>query len=97
MKKVYVQDPVTFKLVLREEYTGASADAPYVMSDIQPYKSMITGEMITSRSVHRDHLRQHNCTEIGNEIKAATEPKKRNYDSNAMKRMIGEIMSSKGM
>jgi hypothetical protein len=23
--------------------------------------------MITSRSVHRDHLRQHNCIEIGNE------------------------------
>lgn len=41
--------------------------APYVMPDIKPYKSMITGEMITSRSIHRAHLKQHNCIEIGNE------------------------------
>jgi hypothetical protein len=43
--------------------------APYVMTDMQPYKSMITGEMITSRSQHRDHLKAHNCIEIGNETK----------------------------
>lgn len=42
--------------------------APYVMPDIKPYKSMITGEMITSRSIHRAHLKQHNCIEIGNEL-----------------------------
>jgi hypothetical protein len=28
---------------------------------------MITGEMITSRTKHKNHLRQHNCFEIGNE------------------------------
>lgn len=38
-----------------------------VMSDIKPYQSMINGEMITSRSQHREHLRQHDCFEIGNE------------------------------
>ena len=38
-----------------------------VMPDIAPYKSMIDGSMITSRSVHRDHLRQHGCIEVGNE------------------------------
>lgn len=38
-----------------------------VMADIQPYQSMITGEYITSRSRHRDHLRAHNCIEVGNE------------------------------
>lgn len=41
--------------------------APYVVTDIQPYKSMITGEMITSRSQHRAHLKQHGKIEIGNE------------------------------
>jgi hypothetical protein len=40
---------------------------PMVMPDIAPYKSMIDGSMITSRSVHRDHLRQHGCIEVGNE------------------------------
>lgn len=37
------------------------------MPDIQPYQSMVTGETITSRSRHREHLRQHNLLEIGND------------------------------
>lgn len=37
------------------------------MPDIQPYKSMVDGSMIEGRRQHRDHLRQHNCIEIGNE------------------------------
>lgn len=40
---------------------------PMVMNDIQPYQSMIDGSMITSRSTHRDHLREHGCIEVGNE------------------------------
>lgn len=44
-----------------------------VLPDIQPYQSMITGEMITSRSTHRDHLNRHNCIEVGNE-KLTTKP-----------------------
>ena len=39
----------------------------YVMPDIQPYQSMADGSMITSRSKHREHLRAHNCFEVGNE------------------------------
>jgi len=39
----------------------------YVMPDIAPYKSMIDGRMITSRSEHRAHLRANNCIEVGNE------------------------------
>lgn len=41
----------------------------YVQGDIEPYKSMITGEMITSRSQHKSHMRQHNVQEAGNEQK----------------------------
>jgi putative FmdB family regulatory protein len=43
--------------------------APFVAADMSPYRSMITGEMISSRSQHRDHLKAHNCIEIGNETK----------------------------
>jgi hypothetical protein len=43
--------------------------APMVMGDIQPYKSMVTGEMIQSRSSHREHLKRHHLNEIGNETK----------------------------
>jgi hypothetical protein len=49
----------------REGEHGASGYT--VMPDIVPYKSMITGETITSRSRHREHLRSHNCIEVGNE------------------------------
>lgn len=42
---------------------------PMVMKDIAPYRSMIDGSTITSRSKHREHLRAHNCFEIGNETK----------------------------
>ena len=64
MKRSYIQ----INGVLYEKGTEPQSDAPMVMGDIQPYRSMITGEMITSRSQHREHLRQHGCTEIGNEI-----------------------------
>ena len=49
--------------------TPADPNAPMVIPDIQPYQSMATGEIITSRSQHRDHLRQHKLIEIGNETK----------------------------
>ena len=41
--------------------------APDIMPDIKPYKSMITGEMISSRSRHREHLREHRMEEVGND------------------------------
>ncbi len=41
---------------------------PYVMGDISDYRSVVTGERITSRSRHREHLRDHGCVEVGNEM-----------------------------
>lgn len=41
--------------------------APMVVNDIQPYRSMVTGEIINSRSRHREHLKDHGCIEVGNE------------------------------
>jgi hypothetical protein len=45
----------------------ANDSAPMIMGDIQPYKSMIDGSMITSRSHHRKHLKDNGCIEVGNE------------------------------
>jgi|GEM_PF-3838050 len=39
----------------------------YINPDIQPYQSMKTGEMITSRKEHREHLKVHRLVELGNE------------------------------
>ena len=41
--------------------------APYVAPDIAPYRSMIDGSVIESRSRHREHLKAHGCIEVGNE------------------------------
>jgi ribosomal protein S1 len=65
MRKTYIY--VNGELVEKGSDEHYNSLGPMVMPDIQPYKSMIDGSMITSRSVHRDHLRQHNCIEIGNE------------------------------
>ncbi len=49
---------------------GAEPDtrvAPDVMPDIAPYRSMVTGEIINSRSRHREHLKDHGMVEIGND------------------------------
>ncbi|KPL28561.1 MAG: hypothetical protein AMJ72_02805 [Acidithiobacillales bacterium SM1_46] len=61
---------------LREDYKPPNASdlaKPMVIRDIEPYKNMIDGRMISSRSEHRELLRRHNCVEIGNE-KMETKP-----------------------
>lgn len=46
-----------------------------VMPDISPYISMVDGSVINSRSVHRNHLRQHGCVEVGNDSSLRATPK----------------------
>jgi hypothetical protein len=48
--------------------------APYVTTDIQPYKSMVTGEMIGGRAQHREHLKQHRLIELGNDAPKTSKP-----------------------
>lgn len=51
-----------------------------VMPDIEPYTSMITGETITSRSKHRQHLKDHSCIEIGNDYHIPMDQMKKPID-----------------
>lgn len=57
-------DEVVF---MRDDYGQETESGPQVIRDIEPYKSMVDGSMITSRSHHREHLKRHNCFEVGNE------------------------------
>jgi hypothetical protein len=41
--------------------------APMIMRDLEPYRSPLDGSMVTSRSQHRAHMRQHGVIEMGNE------------------------------
>ena len=49
--------------------------APDVMPDIAPYQSMLTGELINSRSRHREHLRERGYVEVGNDSSLNAPPK----------------------
>ena len=71
-------------------------DGPMIMPDINPYKSMVTGEMITSRSAHREHLRRHNKQEIGNEKLVATPVREeRRFTESRLKR-VAELVNHYG-
>jgi hypothetical protein len=59
---------------------GRVMSAPRVMGDIQPYRSMATGEMIDGRAAHRNHLKTHGLVEVGNE-----QPKARVIDNKQQK------------
>jgi hypothetical protein len=39
-----------------------------LVSDIGGYRSMADGSWISGRSQHREHLKRHNCFEVGNEL-----------------------------
>lgn len=65
MRKRYIA--VGNRWVPLEEYRPPESTGPMILPDIQPYKSMIDGSEITSRSRHREHLRQHGCIEVGND------------------------------
>jgi len=84
----FVYDPVSKSMVSKEDYQELReiVNAPMVMNDIQGYKSMQTGEWISSRSHHRAHLKQHRLIELGNE-KIPT-PKEHKYDSHSVKQEL---------
>lgn len=63
----YIQHPETNELIPADEYIRPKRNAHYIMPDISPYDSIITGEKITSRSWHREHLKRHNCVEVGDQ------------------------------
>ena len=74
----------------REDFAETS-DGPQIMLDINPYKSMVDGSMITSRSKHREHLRKHNCIEIGNETMQNTPPPVQTNRREMLHRRLGDM------
>ena len=63
MRRRYVQ----IRGELYERGTEPQVEAPMVIPDIKPYRSMIDGSIVSSRSRHRELLQAHRCVEIGNE------------------------------
>lgn len=68
MRKRYVQ--IDGQLVeVSSDWSPDPVSDVHVIGDLQPYKSMVTGEMVMGRAQHREHLRKHNVIEVGNETK----------------------------
>lgn len=75
MRTRYVQDH-NLNLVEVSEYRHEPRQTSHqVMPDIAPYKSMIDGTIINSRSRHREHLKDHGCFEVGNDSSLKREPR----------------------
>jgi len=89
MRKTYIY--VNGELVEKGSKKHYDSLGPMVMPDIAPYKSMIDGSMITSRSVHRDHLRQHNCIEVGNEKMESRPPPPKDTRREVMRQQLGNM------
>lgn len=82
---IYVFDKSSGEMV--EKGARQRSNHHQVMSDLTPYRSMIDGSVISSRSTHRTHLRDHGCIEVGNETMENVKP---SYKSDARKRMIAD-------
>jgi len=61
---VYKDGELVYRSPQFEQNENRSA---LIMRDIQPYRSMIDGSVISSRSRHREHLSAHGCIEVGDQ------------------------------
>lgn len=83
------------ELVWVRENLGKTNKAKHqIMFDIEPYQSMVDGSMITSRSEHREHLRRHNCFEVGNEKMQNTPPPVVSNRREMLHRRLGDMSDS---
>ena len=96
-KGSFVQCPTTGKLIPKDEfYSAVDVNAPFVMADIQPYKNMVDGQMITSRSTHREFLRANRLVEIGTETKTHLTKQAPKVDREQLRRDIHTSMQKLG-
>ena len=75
MRTRYIQDPVTHKLIPADQYQAPQHAGFFVIGDIKPYQSQVTGAMVEGRRQHREHLKAHGVVEVGNSLdKASPKP-----------------------
>ena len=92
MKRTYVYIDGEFV----ERKKDAKGRYHYVIPDIVPYKSMIDGKMVTSRSEHRRHLKANNCEEVGNDdpAKHIRQESEQNTRLERIKHMVNTRMTN---
>ena len=76
---------------LVEKGVASPVFAPQIMSDIKPYRNMINGKIITSRSEHRTLLRDHGCVEVGNDIPAVSQSAPPSRDQRRLRQQLDNM------
>ena len=61
--------------VAYEKGVDTLPDRVQIVAEIEPYQSQVTGEWITSRAKHREHLKDHGYVECGNDSSLRQPPK----------------------
>jgi hypothetical protein len=80
----------------KEKQEMTYREAPMVQSDIEGYVSQVDGSWIKSKSMHRDHLKQHRMIELGNDVPMQhKEAKISRQSQEARKRQIAELAYAK--
>ena len=80
----WVQDPVTLKLIPRDEYHNLQAQrdkSAYVQGDIEAFVSPITQEVISDRGKLRRHMKEHGVTHSSDYSKDFMNKKKATRDA----------------
>lgn len=76
--KTWMPSDEYYALKARRRRAGenrSNLPCPMIMSDIEPYRNVaVDGKMITSRSEHRQMLRDHGLVEVGNERPKPRQP-----------------------
>lgn len=93
MRRRWIQDPATGKLVDAAEWAEPPDAGYYIIGDIEPYRSMCDGSMVTSRTKHREHLKAHGVVEVGNDLDHAK--RKEMKPPPGLKQRIIEIANEK--
>lgn len=65
MKQSYVQDPITHKLVPKDEfYARSKVSTPHIIGSIDPFISPVDGSVIDDHGKLRDHNKKHGVTSL---------------------------------
>lgn len=94
MRQRFIQDRETGELVPVEQCRPKER-MHYIQPDIGGYKSMASGQWISSRSKHREELRRHGLIEVGNEINAITKNRPKAPDRELRKRQIADAINNR--
>ena len=79
-----------------EKQENKKRAAPMVQSDIEGYISMVDGTWIKSKSMHREHLKEHRMIELGNDVPMKQpEAYVTKQSQEARKRQIAELAYAK--